>query len=64
MLSGVLSMYLDDPPKRVVVAPGGVVHVEAGTALQSANHGDEEVVAYVYGTPPEDEHAEILKSAV
>lgn len=32
--------------------------------LQTANHGDEELLLYVYGTPPEDEHAEILDSVV
>jgi hypothetical protein len=28
------------------------------------NHGDEDLVLYVYGTPPEDEHAELLDSAI
>ena len=28
------------------------------------NHGDEELVVYAYGSPPESEHAEILDSAV
>jgi hypothetical protein len=28
------------------------------------NDGDEDLVVYVYGTPPESEHAEILESAV
>jgi mannose-6-phosphate isomerase-like protein (cupin superfamily) len=41
-----LTMYLGDPPERVDVPTGGVVHVEAGTVLQSVNHGDEEVLMY------------------
>jgi len=32
--------------------------------LQSVNHGDEDLVVFVYGTPPESEHAELLDSAV
>lgn len=64
VLAGTLSMYLGDPPERQDVAPGGLVHVEPGTALQTANHGDEDLVLYVYGTPPESEHAELLDSAL
>ena len=57
-------MYLGEPPERQDVQPGGVVHVEPGMPLQAANHGDGELVVYAYGTPPEDEHAEILEPAV
>jgi hypothetical protein len=32
--------------------------------LQTANHGDEDLVVYAYGYPPEDEHAEILDSVL
>jgi mannose-6-phosphate isomerase-like protein (cupin superfamily) len=64
VLSGKLTMYLGDPPERVEVPAGGVVHVESGTVLQSANHGDEEVVIYAYGAPPETGGAEFFDSAV
>ncbi len=64
VLAGTLSMYLGEPPERVDVPMGGVVHVEAGTALQTVNHGDGELVVYAYGTPPEHERAELLDSAV
>src|SRR5205823_1761888 len=64
VLAGTLSMYLDDPPERHDVPAGGLIHVEPRTPLQTVNHGDEELVLYVYGTPPEDEHAEILESAL
>jgi quercetin dioxygenase-like cupin family protein len=63
VLSGALSLYVGDPPERVDVPAGGVTHVEGGTPVQSANHGDEELVVYVYGAPP-DEGAEVLVSAV
>ena len=64
VLRGTLTMYVGDPPERVEVPEGGLIHVEPGTVLQNANHGDSELIVYAYGTPPEDEHAEILDSAV
>jgi hypothetical protein len=41
-----------------------VVNVPAGTPLQSANHGDEDLIVYAYGYPPEDATAELLDPAV
>jgi quercetin dioxygenase-like cupin family protein len=64
VLSGTLSMYLGEPPERQDVLAGGRIHVEPGTELQTVNHGDEELLVYAYGTPPESEHAEILDSAI
>jgi mannose-6-phosphate isomerase-like protein (cupin superfamily) len=64
VLSGTLSMYLGDPVERVDLPAGSLIHVKPGTPLQSANHGDEELLVYAYGTPPESEHAEILDSAI
>jgi mannose-6-phosphate isomerase-like protein (cupin superfamily) len=64
VLAGTLSMYVGDPPERVDVPTGGVIHVEPGTPLQSVNHGVEELLVYAYGTPPESENAEILNPAV
>ena len=63
-LTGTLSMYLGEPPVRHDVPVGGAIHVEPGTPLQTVNHGDEDLVVYVYGTPPESEHAELLDSAL
>lgn len=57
-------MYLGEPPRRHDVPAGGLIHVPPGTALQTVNHGADDLVVYVYGTPPEDEHAELLDSAV
>ena len=64
VLAGTLSMYIGDPPERRDVPTGGLIHVAPGTPLQAANHGDEDLVVYAYGFPPEDEHAEILDSAL
>ena len=64
VLSGTLSIYLGEPPERHDVAARNLVHVKAGTVLQSVNHGAEDLVVYAHGWPPEDEHAELLPSAV
>jgi quercetin dioxygenase-like cupin family protein len=64
VLSGALSMYLGEPPERHDVPAGGLIHVDAGTPLQTVNHGDEDLLVYAYGTPPENENAELLESAV
>ena len=64
VVDGTLTAYLGDPPERVEVPKGGVVHVEAGTVLQLANHGDEEVLLYAYGAPPEHGNVEFLDSAL
>jgi quercetin dioxygenase-like cupin family protein len=64
VLAGTLTMYLGDPPERVDVPAGGVVKVEPGTALQTVNHGGDDLVVWASGYPPEDERAELLESAV
>jgi quercetin dioxygenase-like cupin family protein len=64
VLAGTLSMYVGEPPERVEIPTGGLITVEPGTPLQSANHGDTDLLVYAYGTPPETENAELLDSAV
>src|SRR6266571_864496 len=64
VLSGTLSMYVGEPPERVDVPAGNLIHIEPGTEIQSVNHGDTDLLVYAYGTPPESEHAELLDSAV
>jgi quercetin dioxygenase-like cupin family protein len=64
VLAGSLSMYVGEPPERHDVPVGGLIHIEPGTPLQTVNHGDEDLVLYAYGTPPESDHAEILESAI
>jgi quercetin dioxygenase-like cupin family protein len=63
-LRGSLTMYLGEPPERQEVPVGGLIHVEAGTPLQVVNEGDEDLVVFIYGAPPERGHAEFLDSAV
>jgi quercetin dioxygenase-like cupin family protein len=64
VLSGALTMYLGEPPERVDVPIGGLINVPPGTPLQTVNHGDDDLLVYAYGHPPEDEHAELLDPAV
>jgi mannose-6-phosphate isomerase-like protein (cupin superfamily) len=64
VLEGTLTMYIGEPPERVEIPRGGVIHVDPQTPLQSANEGTEELLVYAYGYPPESEHAELLPSAV
>jgi mannose-6-phosphate isomerase-like protein (cupin superfamily) len=60
VLAGTLTVDLGDPPERHEVARGGVVVVERGTILQLRNAGDEEVVLFIYGAPPETGKAEFF----
>jgi mannose-6-phosphate isomerase-like protein (cupin superfamily) len=60
VVSGTLTMLLGDEPERVDLRPGSVVTVEPMTPLQIRNETDEELVVYVYGTPPVREGADFL----
>lgn len=63
VLTGTLTAHLGDPPERVEVSPHGVVVVDPGTALQLRNEGDEELVMFIYGAPPEQAGADFLADA-
>jgi mannose-6-phosphate isomerase-like protein (cupin superfamily) len=63
VLDGTLTMYLGEPPVRQDVAVGGLIHVAPGTPVQTANHGDIDLVVYAYGSPP-DQGADVLPDAV
>jgi mannose-6-phosphate isomerase-like protein (cupin superfamily) len=60
VLDGVLTVDLGEPPERHEVARGGVVVVERGTILQLRNAGDEELVLFIYGAPPETGKSEFF----
>jgi mannose-6-phosphate isomerase-like protein (cupin superfamily) len=63
VLDGTLTMYLGEPPVRQDVTVGGLIHVTPGTPLQTANHGDIDLLVYAYGSPP-DQGADVLPDAV
>jgi mannose-6-phosphate isomerase-like protein (cupin superfamily) len=60
VLSGTLTVLLGDEPERFDLGPGGVAAVEPMTALQLRNEGDEELVLFAYGAPPEQAGADFL----
>ncbi len=64
VVSGTLTAYMGEPPERVQVPVQGLLHVEPETPLQLANEGDEEVVLYAYGAPPQTGNAEFLDPVV
>ena len=64
VVRGTLKMYLGDPPERHQIEQGGVVHVDAGTPLQSVNETAAELLVFVYGAPPDLAGGELLDSAV
>ena len=62
VVSGTLTMMLGEPPERVDLPPRSVVAVEPGTPLQIHNTGDEELVLFIYGAPPEQAGADFFDS--
>ena len=62
VLEGTLTVDLGEPPERHVVERGGAVVVQPGTILQLRNAGDEELVLFIYGAPPEQGGAEFYDS--
>lgn len=52
VVSGTLTMLLDDPPQRVEVEAGEIVAVEPGTGIQMHNTSDTDTVVFAYGAPP------------
>jgi hypothetical protein len=53
-------MLLGDPPERVDLPPESVVAVEPMTPLQVRNEGDDDLVLFIYGSPPEQAGADFF----
>ena len=60
VISGTMTMLLGKPPERVDLPPTSVVAVEPMTPLQLRNEGNEELVVFIYGAPPEQAGADFL----
>ena len=60
VVSGTLTMLLGEPPERFDLPSTSVVAVEPMTPLQVRNEGDEELVLFIYGAPPEQAGADFL----
>jgi len=60
VLDGELTVDLGEPPERHALERGSVLVVERGTILQLRNAGDEELVLFIYGAPPEQGGADFF----
>ncbi|HEX4746138.1 MAG TPA: cupin domain-containing protein [Gaiellaceae bacterium] len=60
VLDGTLTVDLGEPPERHVLERGSVLVVQPGTILQLRNAGDEELVLFIYGAPPEQGGADFF----
>jgi mannose-6-phosphate isomerase-like protein (cupin superfamily) len=60
VLSGTPTMLLGEEPERVDLGPGSVVVVDPMTPLQMRNETDEDLLCFVYGSPPVREGADFL----
>jgi mannose-6-phosphate isomerase-like protein (cupin superfamily) len=62
VLEGALTVDLGEPPERHELERGSVLVVQPGTMLQLRNAGEEELVLFIYGAPPEQGGAEFFES--
>ena len=54
VLEGTAAIDLGDPPERHQLPRGSVCAVQPGTPLQLRNDGDEDVLFFIVGAPPEE----------
>jgi mannose-6-phosphate isomerase-like protein (cupin superfamily) len=62
VLDGTLTVDLGEPTERHELERGSVLVVQPGTILQLRNAGEEELVLFIYGAPPEQGGAEFFES--
>ena len=60
VLEGTLTVDLGEPPERHELERGSVLVVQPKTILQLRNAGDDELVLFIYGAPPEQAGAEFF----
>ncbi len=60
VVDGTLTVDLGEPPERYELDRGSVLVVQPGTILQLRNTGDEELVLFIYGAPPEQGGADFF----
>ena len=62
VLDGTLTIHMGegDDPERHELERGSVLVVQPGTTLQLRNAGDEELVLFIYGAPPEQAAADFF----
>ena len=60
VVEGTLTVDLGEPPERHELERGSVLVVQPGTILQLRNAGENELVLFIYGAPPETGGAEFF----
>ena len=60
VLDGTLTVDLGEPPERHELERGSVLVVQPRTILQLRNAGEDELVLFIYGAPPEQSEATFL----
>ncbi len=60
VLDGTLTVDLGEPAERHELERGSVLVVQPGQILQLRNAGDEELVLFIYGAPPEQGGADFF----
>jgi mannose-6-phosphate isomerase-like protein (cupin superfamily) len=63
VVGGQLTLLLGEPAEANELGPGDVAVVPPGTPLQVRNDGDEELLLFIAGAPPETGQAEYLPDA-
>ena len=63
VVRGRLTLVLGDPGEPNELGPGDVAVVPPGTPLQLRNDGEEELLLFIAGAPPESGQAEYLPDA-
>jgi mannose-6-phosphate isomerase-like protein (cupin superfamily) len=62
VLEGTLTVDLGEPPERHQLERGSVLVVQPETILQLRNAGEDELVLFIYGAPPEQARADFFDS--
>jgi mannose-6-phosphate isomerase-like protein (cupin superfamily) len=60
VLDGTLTVDLGEPPERHELERGSILVVQPGQILQLRNAGDDELVLFIYGAPPEQAGADFF----
>jgi quercetin dioxygenase-like cupin family protein len=60
VLDGTLTVDLGEPPERHELERGSVLVVQPGQILQLRNNGEDELVLFIYGAPPEQAGADFF----
>jgi mannose-6-phosphate isomerase-like protein (cupin superfamily) len=60
VMDGTLTVDIGEPPERHELERGSVLVVQPGTILQLRNTGNDDVLLFIYGAPPDVEGADFF----